>query len=58
MKIGSAKIILNKLLEKDHSFQAAEIVFDGGDMGATFAIGKVLYRMRMRKPIDEAVRWY
>jgi len=27
-------------------------------MGATFSIGKVLYKMRMRKVIDEAIKWY
>ncbi len=27
-------------------------------MGATFAIGKVLYKMRMIRPIEEAVKWY
>ena len=58
IKIGSAKISLSKLLEKDHSFQAAEIVFDGGDMGATYGIGKVLYKMRMRRSLDEAMKWF
>jgi hypothetical protein len=23
-----------------------------------FLIGKIFYKMRMRKPIDEAIRWY
>lgn len=27
-------------------------------MGASYTIGKIFYKMRMRKPIDEALRWY
>ena len=27
-------------------------------MGGTFTIGRVFYKMRMRKAIDEALRWY
>lgn len=27
-------------------------------MGGTFSIGRIFYRMRMRKTIDEAIRWY
>jgi hypothetical protein len=27
-------------------------------MGGTFNIGRILYKMRMRKPIDEAIKWY
>ena len=59
MKIGSAKIVLSKLLEKDNSFQAMEIMHEGGtNMGGTYSIGKVFYRMRMRKTIDEALKWF
>lgn len=59
MKIGSAKIVLSKLLEKDNSFQAQEIMHEGGpNMGGTYSIGKVFYRMRMRKTIDEALKWF
>jgi First C2 domain of RPGR-interacting protein 1 len=56
IKIGSAKVVLSKLLEKDHSFQAQEIVHDNGNGGV--AIGKIFYKMRMRKSIDEAIKWY
>lgn len=28
----------------------------GGDMG--FVIGKVIYKMQMRKSMEEALRWY
>ena len=31
---------------------------DGGELGSTYSIGKILYKMRMRKPIDEAKKWY
>mmetsp|Transcript_30428 Transcript_30428/g.22575 ORF Transcript_30428/g.22575 Transcript_30428/m.22575 type:complete len:112 (+) Transcript_30428:191-526(+) len=27
-------------------------------MGATYAIGRIFYKMRMRKDIDEALKWY
>lgn len=27
-------------------------------MGATFSIGKIFYKLRMRKSIDEAIKWY
>jgi len=57
LKLGRAKFPLSKLLEKDSSFQAAEIVYEDG-IGSQFAIGRILYRMRMRKPIDEALKWH
>ena len=57
LKLGSAKLPLNKLLEKDYSFQAQEIVHIGeGQVEKT--IGKVFYRMRPRKTLDEAIKWY
>lgn len=58
VKVGTAKVLLGKVLERDSTFQAQEIVYDpsGGDMG--FVIGKVIYKMRMRKSMDEALRWY
>lgn len=31
---------------------------EGGELGATFSIGRILFRMRMRRPIDEAIKWY
>jgi hypothetical protein len=58
LKIGTSKFPLSKLLEKDSSFQAQEIMYDGGAMGGSFALGKVFYKMRMRKTIDEALKWY
>ena len=27
-------------------------------MGATFSIGKIFFKLRMRKSIDEALKWY
>ena len=27
-------------------------------MGGTFTIGKMFYKMRMRRVLDEALRWY
>jgi hypothetical protein len=55
LKIGTAKLPLSKLLDKDHSFQAQEIMFEGGK---TFGIGRILFKMRMRKSLDEAVKWF
>ena len=57
LKLGSAKLPLNKLLEKDYSFQAQEIVYIGEGQ-VEVPIGKVFYRMRPRKPLDEAIKWY
>ena len=57
VKLGSAKLPLNKLIEKDFSFQAQEIVHLG-QKGEETRIGKIFYRMRPRKPLDEAVKWY
>lgn len=56
LKIGSAKLPLSQLLEKDYSFQAQEVMHEG--TGRTFGIGRVLYKMRMRKPLDEAIKWF
>lgn len=63
IKIGASKLPLASLLQKDHSFQAQEIVFEPSPgspmhMGGSFTIGKILYRMRMRKTIDEALKWF
>eukprot|EP00347_Sterkiella_histriomuscorum_P001912 403370193 len=58
LKIGSAKLLLSTLLEKDSTFQAQEIMHEGGEMGSTYSLGKIFYKMRMRRPIDEAVKWY
>ena len=57
LKLGSAKLPLNKLLEQDYSFQAQEIVHIGEGQ-VEVPIGKVFYRMRPRKPLDEAIKWY
>ena len=27
-------------------------------MGSTFSLGKIFYKMRMRRPIEEAVKWF
>lgn len=27
-------------------------------MGSTYSIGRIFYKLRMRKPIDEAVKWF
>ena len=62
IKIGSAKIVLSKVIEKDHTFQAQEIFHEGGvgssELGGGYSIGKIFYKMRMRKSIDEAIKWY
>jgi len=58
LKIGSAKLVLSKILERDLTFQAQEIMHDGGELGSTYSIGKIFYKMRMRKPIEEAIKWY
>jgi len=57
LKLGSARLPLNKLLEKDYSFQAQEILHVGKN-NEEMRIGKIFYRMRPRKPLDEAIRWY
>ncbi|CDW86689.1 protein fantom [Stylonychia lemnae] len=58
LKIGTARLVLSKILERDLTFQAQEILYEGGELGSTFSIGKIFYKMRMRKPIDEAIKWY
>jgi len=59
VKIGTAQVSLAKLLEKDGSFQAQEILFNPtGAAHAGYSIGRVIYKMRMRKPIEEAVKWF
>lgn len=61
IKVGSAKIILSKLLEKDFTFQAQEILYDPSGNSSEkggFAIGKVFYKMRMRKSVEEALKWF
>lgn len=35
-----------------------EIVYEGGKMGGTFTIGKMFYKLRMRKSLEEAIKWY
>jgi len=57
IKIGSAKLHLLKLLERDYSFQAQEIVHETNKTGSKIAIGRLFYRMRMRKDLNEAIRW-
>jgi len=47
---------LNKLLERDYSFQAQEIVNEQRD-GSKVKIGRLFYRMRMRKDLEEAKKW-
>jgi len=58
VKLGSAKIVLSKLIDKDSTFQAQEIVFDGGNSSqfSGYVIGKVFFKMRMRKSLEEALR--
>ena len=33
-------------------------MFEGGEMGGSFSIGKLFYKMRMKKPIDLAIKWF
>lgn len=61
IKIGSAKVILSKLLDKETSFQVQEILYEGGassDIANGYLIGKIFYKMRMRKSLDEALKWF
>ena len=57
VKIGSARLPLGKLLERDYSFQAQEIVHDMSKSGTKISVGRVFYRMRMRKDLNEAQKW-
>jgi len=57
LKIGSAKIPLQKLLEGDTSMQAMVIVSQGTEMVGPETVGRVFYKMRMRKPLEEAALW-
>jgi hypothetical protein len=58
LKLGSAKVPLSKLLEKETAFQVCEIVHEGVAGGDAYVLGKIFFKMRMRKPLDEALRWY
>lgn len=55
-RVGSARLPLHKLIEKDVDFQAQEIV-DMTERGP-ITVGRIFYQVRMRKPLDEALRWY
>ena len=55
-KIGEAKLPLQILLHGDTSDQAAQILHTQAD-GRTSYLGKLFYRARMRKPIQEAMKW-
>ena len=33
-------------------------MFESGEIGGSYSIGKVFYRMRMRKSIEEALKWF
>ena len=57
-KLGTARLPLVKLIDKDYSFQAQEILNVTGPSGEEMRIGKIFYRMRPRKPLDEAIKWY
>ena len=54
VKLGSAKLPLNRLLNKDFSFQAQEIWNERINQ----SIGKLFYRMRPRKDLSDALKWY
>ena len=56
-KLGSAKLPLSKLLDKDHSMQSQEIIYTA-ENGVTRNIGAIFYMMRPRKTLDEAIKWY
>ena len=56
IKIGTARLPLNKLMEKDFSFQAQEILRETPN--GTMRVGKIFYRLKMRKSLDEALKWY
>ncbi len=63
IKIGQAKIVLRTLIDRDTSPQVQEIVYEGApgssaDIGGGILIGKLYYKMRMRKPIDRALSMY
>lgn len=54
--IGTARLPLTKLLEKDTSFQAQTIVQETAH-GGFLTVGKIFYKMKMRRPLDEALKW-
>lgn len=59
LKLGSAKVPLSRLLDKETSFQVCEIVHEGAaGSDSQYILGKIFFKMRMRKPLDEALRWY
>ena len=61
LKLGSAKIPLSRLLDKETSFQVCEIVHEGvasAGSGDQYVLGKIFFKMRMRKPLEEALRWF
>lgn len=56
IRLGQAKLPLCKLLQGDYSFQVAEIVHHSEKGEVT--LGKLFYRMRMRKSLDKALSYY
>lgn len=61
IKVGVAKLPLSKLHDKADNMaspEVQEILHEGGELGASYPIGKVFYKIRMRKPLDEALKWF
>ena len=53
IKLGSANLPLNKLIEKDYGPQWQSIMTTNN-----ISVGKMSYSFRPRKSLDSAIRWY
>lgn len=53
--MGTAKLSLYKLIEGDFTFQCQEILMESAS-GAAVKVGKLFFRMRMRKPLEQAIK--
>lgn len=61
IKIGEAHLPLSTLISGEASFQVQEILFKSEDINQNdrqITLGKISYRMRMRKPLDSALKFY
>jgi len=55
-KIGEAKLPLSFLVSKEYGPQVQEIKFRSNS-GMEVTIGKIYFNARMRKSLDEAIKW-
>lgn len=56
IKVGYAKLPLHKIIEGDVSFQAQEIIHETTQ--GQVKVGKIFFQMKMRKTIDQALKWF